>query len=142
MCVLDVYVMISMIFLCFKNLRLRNGEQAQASPVARLVWEEVSFFRILQLQESVDSLDFRNKMILLLIVFVMLYGGETMECPVPQWTSKQCGPLIDCIERKCTSLVLDQMIFIDAKVRARFAVLAMIRTLNAQYTAALRYDSF
>ncbi len=81
-------------------------------------------------------------MILLLIVFVMLYGGETMECPVPQWTSKQCGPLIDCIERKCTSLVLDQMIFIDAKVRARFAVLAMIRTLNAQYTAALRYDSF
>ena len=36
MCVLDVYVMISMIFLCFKNLGLRNGEQAQASPVARL----------------------------------------------------------------------------------------------------------
>ena len=36
MCVLDVYVMISMIFLCFKNLGLRNGEHAQALPVARL----------------------------------------------------------------------------------------------------------
>ena len=35
--VLDVYVMISMIFLCFKNLRLRNVAIAQASPVVRLV---------------------------------------------------------------------------------------------------------
>jgi hypothetical protein len=34
---LDVYVMISMIFLCFKNLGLRNVAIAQASPVARLV---------------------------------------------------------------------------------------------------------
>ncbi len=56
----------------------------------------------------------------LLILFVMLYGGETMECPVPQWTSKQCMPLIDCIERNCTSLVLDQMAFLDASVRIFF----------------------
>ena len=37
-----------MIFLCFKNLRLRNGEQAQASPVARLVW----YHRILEAYHS------------------------------------------------------------------------------------------
>ena len=51
----------------------------------------------------------------LIILFVILYGGETMGYPVPQWTSKQCMPLIDCIERNCTSLALDQMAFLDAE---------------------------
>ena len=73
-----------------------------------------------------------------IILFVILYGGETMECPVPQWTSKQCMPLIDCIKENCTSLALDQMAF--PAVYFLFNVLNNDTPLpNA--TAALRYNS-
>ena len=46
----------------------------------------------------------------------MYVGGESMDCPVPEWRPIPCQILTECIETKCTELSLGDMISLDQPI--------------------------